>query len=903
MLRLRVLLALPFAILTLVACESDGGGGSGGPSGAKDTQAGQDLATVSETTVPPDTTDATDTGSQDLPGVPCICGDGMCEPARCGESWVEGARTCAADCAVCGDGTCDPGEGVSGPGACLVDCCGSCGDGLCRGGECGEDPAACPQDCGFACGNTLCEPGETPVGCPEDCEPFACGNGACEPSETPESCPADCGAGCGDCACDGGETYETCPVDCGYCGDGYCITSCPYLMKEDGTSCPVDCGGCVPDCSGKECGDDGCGGSCGGCDGDCVGGVCHPGGQDVVWPQDVVEVQDVAGDDGPPPPDGALSFMDALGDDGQACAGTAVCTFDVPFNAERELAVRYAEGDDSQPDVPIRFEVVEDPEEVGKVLVSTVYTDGQGVARGSVKVTKAIETTFKVRVSLWNDDEIDPIDFVIHVKPSIQAYLTVSFTYTGQQIFDAVRVYLFKSASPASASLSCADLDPLELPTADVVSQPVQLSQTVKFQVLPGLEDEGAQFYTVCARGEMIDGTPFTYGCDDINGVVTSSSGTHVSLALADIPPSIVGTYDVQTEADLISPLPAAAQTTVNALLNLLEKPSASILLLMCAIDDASLEDLCGYVFNDPESPSVYDLTVVGNIMLDLMDTLLASTVDEWTGYDIIGVGEDIRDVLKAIRLLASFELQADPGPDGLILENHTQGNWHTVSFRWTYGLNCPPNADFCGLSQFNIQAAGQTAPNTQFPVMVAHEGGQSSMVIGEHALLLKVGLLFNYIVQEFVIPRIFGDGSDGLPVIDSYEKFIMVILGGDKMCLAPGPSQLSCCDAFAEAVHSQAGSVSESLLRAGCESLVVTGAAYFEGSLLSMDGGMDDNLTLSTPDGQPCKLYDHDNDKKIDAWGKQEPKSERCVWDMELEVFGVATQIQDNNFYGVEHQ
>lgn len=35
---------------------------------------------------------------------------------------------------------------------------------------------------------------------------------------------------------------------------------------------------CLPDCSGKECGDDGCGGSCGGCPpGEiCVGGICQP---------------------------------------------------------------------------------------------------------------------------------------------------------------------------------------------------------------------------------------------------------------------------------------------------------------------------------------------------------------------------------------------------------------------------------------------------------------------------------------------------------------------------------------------------------------------------------------------------------------------------------------------------
>jgi hypothetical protein len=902
MLRLHVLLALPFAILTLVACESEGGGGSGGPGGAKDTQAGQDLATVSDTTVPPDTADATDIGSQDLPGVPCICGDGVCEPARCGESWVEGARTCAADCAVCGDGTCDPGEGVSGPGACLVDCCGSCGDGLCRGGECGEDPAACPQDCGFACGNTLCEPGETPVGCPEDCEPFACGNGTCEPTEAPGDCPEDCGLACGDCACEGGETYETCPVDCGYCGDGYCITSCPYLMKEDGASCPIDCGGCVPDCSGMECGDDGCGGSCGPCDGDCVGGVCYPGGEDVVWPQDMVDVQDVGIDLGPPPPVGELGFVDAFGDDAQSCVAISSCVKHVLYNSQRALPVRYTEDNQPIEGVPIKYEVIEDPEDVGQMVVSTAYTNAEGIAEASVKVLKNMEANFKVRVTVYGADDVEPIYFVIDAGAKVNTYLTVSFTYTGMQIFDGVTVYLYKSVSPSSADLSCADVDPTALSAADLTKGPAQLSQTVKFETLPGLETDGEQFYTICARGERNDGTPVTFGCDDENGAVSSSASNYVQLSLSDIPSSLAGSYDVQTEADLISSLPAAAQTTVNALLNLLEKPSASILLLMCAIDEASLEDLCGYVFNDPTSPSVYDLTMVGSIILDLMDAFLAGTVDEWTGYDIFGVGEDIRDVFKAIRLLATFELQADPGPDGIILAGTTHGSWHTVSFRWTHGLDCSPSDDDCGVANLNIQATGQSAPETQFPATVAHGGGQSTMAIGEHALSLKVGLLFNHIVQKYVIPSVFGDGSDGLPVIDSYEKLTKVILGGGKMCLAPGPTQPSCCEAFAENVNNQAGSVSVSLLQASCESLVVMGAAYYEGPLLGLDVGTDDNLTLSTPDGQPCTLYDYDQDMKIDAWGKKEPHSERCTWDASLDISGGASTIEAT-FYGVEHQ
>ena len=194
----------------------------------------------------------------------CICGDGICDEVFCGECWEADCLTCAVDCAVCGDGNCAPGEG---PAECADDCCGACGDGVCKGGECHEDDtddaAYCPEDCEFICGNGLCEGGENPLECAIDCKKWYCGNGVCEPGEGPEECSDDCAKTCGDCLCEGAESYLTCPEDCGFCGDGYCIGKCSYI-PEDPAVCPSDCG-CLPDCAGKDCGDDGCSGSCGVC--------------------------------------------------------------------------------------------------------------------------------------------------------------------------------------------------------------------------------------------------------------------------------------------------------------------------------------------------------------------------------------------------------------------------------------------------------------------------------------------------------------------------------------------------------------------------------------------------------------------------------------------------------------
>lgn len=72
----------------------------------------------------------------------------------------------------------------------------------------------------------------------------------------------------------------------GYCGDGYCQARINNTTMETATNCPADCDGtnaqCVPSCSGRSCGNDGCGGSCGNCNsgqlcsqnGTCVNPVC-----------------------------------------------------------------------------------------------------------------------------------------------------------------------------------------------------------------------------------------------------------------------------------------------------------------------------------------------------------------------------------------------------------------------------------------------------------------------------------------------------------------------------------------------------------------------------------------------------------------------------------------------------
>lgn len=129
---------------------------------------------------------------------------------------------------------------------CVPDCQGKeCGDNGC-GGSCGDCPVGkpfcvqgiCEEDSGGCVPNCTCA-AETCIGqtCSDGCE------GSCSGTLTIEQ-------DCGEIMC--GDSPHGCG-SCGSCEDGYFC---------DGGICVLSC---IPDCDGKECGDNGCEGSCGEC--------------------------------------------------------------------------------------------------------------------------------------------------------------------------------------------------------------------------------------------------------------------------------------------------------------------------------------------------------------------------------------------------------------------------------------------------------------------------------------------------------------------------------------------------------------------------------------------------------------------------------------------------------------
>lgn len=222
----------------------------------------------------------------DCSGVP-FCGNLVCDTD-------ETAVICPSDCGtqeICGNGICGGTETST---SCPQDCevgQSICGDGICDNGETSDN---CPHDCN-SCGDGFCVPPETQVSCPQDCNPseVSCGNGICENGEHYYNCPNDCRDLCGNGVCDTGEDSTNCPQDCGPKTTGTTgipVTTGTTGVFTTGTTGIVTTGttgvatttggtgtttggtGCMPQCDGKICGSDECGGSCGDCE---DGSFCH----------------------------------------------------------------------------------------------------------------------------------------------------------------------------------------------------------------------------------------------------------------------------------------------------------------------------------------------------------------------------------------------------------------------------------------------------------------------------------------------------------------------------------------------------------------------------------------------------------------------------------------------------
>ena len=602
-----------------------------------------------------------------------------------------------------------------------------------------------------------------------------------------------------------------------------------------------------------------------------------------------------------------LDFVMAMGDDKNKCKGTDRCAITLSFNGDRDLEVVATKGGKGLNEEEIAWKLTKNPGNGLKLTANSLYSGEDGKATNKVTDQGNTVEQYELEVTLPGYPNVAPIYFDIAVLPKEQYPLVVQYQYMGKRNFQGVKTFLFKHVG--EAAFPCTEMDPNNLPTADVSSPMKSLEQSTTFTKLSGLEEEGTQTYTVVGIGADKNGPPLVWGCDDQKAVVTWVGGQTVLVQLGDLPPSWKGDYAVTTKFDLVSALPDNIEKIVNTVLGFFMDPSGQLLVLICDYGGSVgvIEDLCGFVFNEdyPDAPCLTPeaqcFTTIGLTIKNLLTNLLNSLLEDTVAGDIFAVGADVSSILKKLELSATFTFKNEPAADGTFTTEDTHEDWHSITYKWTLGTNCPLDDESCGKHKFNMSAFQDSAVEGEFSGHVEYVDDKNLLHIDPHGLNINYGKLISYILQKQILPLIAGDGSDGYPKIDSFEEYIKMLLGGKECLLWEIDPEVpdTCCTEFAKNITNSVtqDGFSYDLVKIACEAGLPLAVDQLTNLLEGLTLESESNFTIGT--AEACQCFDHDANMTIDAWGESKTP---CKWDTVIKFGDTEVKI-DNDFWAIEKQ
>ena len=347
------------------------------------------------------------------------------------------------------------------------------------------------------------------------------------------------------------------------------------------------------------------------------------------------------------------------------------------------------------------------------------------------------------------------------------------------------------------------------------------------------------------------------------------------------VAPLYAGVYEMTTVMDMLTGLPDDIEKFINIVIDFIHNPAVGMLELTCQLDGAALSALCVLVYDDSADPSPDGMTEAGEAILQVLSDHVMTLGDN--GAYFMGCGTDFNYTLKHMAIHQTLTIDAEPDAMGFLDHSNVQVEWTGLSLPIDIGMCCDVSNPDCMLDvNLTLTDVGQELLVGHFDGQVeGYQNGEfDKFRIMPYSVNFKYGAFMNFVMEKMVLPQVAGDGTDGLPAVDSYVKLLKAILGG-KSCLETD----DCCEKFVAAVLAKSSELPEDVLAAGCQDILDSEPAYFQGMLNGLNPTNGEGLTLSTPDDQACALFDDNSDDVIDAWGRSQPETERCLWTAKLGV------------------
>ena len=749
---------------------------------------------------------------------------------------------------------------------------GTCSDSIRNGRE-------ADVDCGGAC--VRCAFGRS-CSSAIDCLSGLCAGGACiapltcddEKKQSPET-DIDCGGGlCTPCAltqfC---SQHSDCLSEA--CIFGVCDRpSCGDNIRNQGEEA-VDCGGavCAPCVSGPDGGES---------------TPVHDVGTDTKQAVDITpEVDtyvppggDVASNDAGPTVPNTLVY-DAKGSNGVAC--TDSCALELDVGESVEIAVKYLDGSGGAiKQAAINWAV--DGAGVKLEALNTL-TDTQG--RSALLVTaKSEASSVIVRASAAGDANLAELPFSFTVLAGVPPAARIGFSYAGTGNIAAVEIRLFRAEDKTP---TCEEVHP-DTPngyTATLVKSNVATGQQASFPQLPGLAEGTTETWIAQAIGPS-SAAPSAAGC--VSFEATFGETAEVTVPVTDLPVKFAGVYDITTKMDLYTGLTGPAGSSIGFIIQLFDSPGATALEAACTSpSNQTLKAACGWLW-DGQKPSGAGVSVA-----TVADDAFYGLIAQFLGSDVAFAGDAIASLFTEFRmgsrLELGFEAQNGSFPEGSVGEE-----WTTAQYLWKFGKECPPSDDDCGFEVVKLSDIFGANP-TAAPVVSNTDA--PALIIAKHDVPgFDYGLLVNYLVEEKILPSLFGDGStpiedpdgscDGevTPEVDTYEEVIGMIIG-DECCNLYD----DCCEFFAAKPAVKEYEFFSGQNELVCE-LLIPAAGSFIRKTVGQVGG-----SLNVGTAGACPAIDLDKDRTVDALGS---KASPCTWNLSVEFVGGSSFEPENSFTGL---
>jgi len=561
-----------------------------------------------------------------------------------------------------------------------------------------------------------------------------------------------------------------------------------------------------------------------------------------------------------------------VGSDGAACVQT--CSWNLTAGDERELAVVYRDAL-GQPRVDVAVKWSTDaPEGLARLSALSTYTGADGVARVTLR-SFDLPGTAVVSARITSDPDAGEVLFTTTYVLPPNPVLLLSHEYVGQAGIASFSLRLFRDDDGA---YSCGAIHPDAggtEPTPDLTLGPYAFGQQARLMDLPDLATDGEQYWTAQFVGPDDAAVPKAVGCVDHIRVVPDATAAELVYIL-DLPPRFRGSYRAETRMDLVSGTSGTFGSIVSAIVQLFTEPGALVLKWACQNSSGTLGTVCDYLVDESGDP-----TIVGGVVVEAANAGFATLISSAVGSNVQVNGQTISEVLKDLRLLSDLGLVSEPsvpkvGFDGALFPAGDASEvWTHVRFRWKYSPDCKNagNAQECGWSNMPLEEIYGFRPNATLEAGIGYD---LDLHITKHEVPgLTYGPLVNAILEKKLLPLIFGDGTEGLPPIDSWDDLIATLLG-DQYCLYYD----DCCDYFAYRVEDNVPVWVAPFVPAACEAAIPAAANLIRNQISSLDGAMH----VGTPVGDGCPFYDGNEDRWVDAWGNA---SAPCAWDLSFPYNG----------------